>query len=59
MDEKTPHVLGSTRKMEAEFRAKREAETAAVQRRRAQDEGDDATTKSRGWFRDRVQEDRC
>ena len=34
MDEAAPHVLGSTRKMEAEFRAKREAETAAVQRRR-------------------------
>ena len=35
MDEKAPHILGSTRKMEAEFRAKKEAETAAVQRRRA------------------------
>ena len=34
MDETAPRVLGSTRKMEAEFRAKREAETAAVQRRR-------------------------
>ena len=34
MDEKAPHVLGSTRNTEAEFRAKREAETAAVQRRR-------------------------
>ena len=35
MDETAPHVLGSTRKMEAEFRAKREAETAAVRRRRS------------------------
>ena len=34
MDETAPHVLGSTRKMETEFRAKREAEIAAVQRRR-------------------------
>ena len=35
MDENAPHVLGSTRKLEAEFRAKREAETVAVQRRRS------------------------
>ena len=35
MDEKAPHTLGSTRKMEAKFRAKREAEIAAVQHRRS------------------------
>ena len=34
MDETSPHVVGSTCKMEAEFRAKREAEFAAVQPRK-------------------------
>ena len=34
MDETSPHVIGSTSKMEAEFRAKREAEFAAVQPRK-------------------------
>ena len=34
MDETSPHVVGSTSKMEAEFRAKREAEFAAVQPRK-------------------------
>ncbi len=34
MDETAPHVIGSTCKMEAEFRAKREAEFAAVQPRK-------------------------
>ncbi|KAK0508177.1 hypothetical protein JMJ35_009261 [Cladonia borealis] len=35
MDETSPHVVGSTCKMEAEFRAKREAEFAAVQPRKS------------------------
>ncbi len=34
MDETAPHVIGSTCKMESEFRAKRQAERAAVQPRR-------------------------
>ena len=34
MDDTAPHVIGSTCKMEAEFRAKREAEFAAVQPRK-------------------------
>ena len=34
MDETSPHLIGSTCKMEAEFRAKREAEFAAVQPRK-------------------------
>ena len=34
MDETSPHVVGSTCKMEAEYRAKREAEFAAVQPRK-------------------------
>ena len=34
MDESAPHVIGSTCKMEADFRAKREAELAAVQPRK-------------------------
>ena len=34
MDETAPHVIGSTSKMEAEFRAKREAELAAVRPRK-------------------------
>ena len=33
MDETAPHVLGGTRRMETEFRARRGAEIAAVQRR--------------------------
>ena len=34
MDETAPHIIGSTCKMEAEFRAKREAEFAAVEPRK-------------------------
>ena len=34
MDETAPHMIGSTCKMESEFRAKREAERVAVQPRK-------------------------